>query len=218
MTQRAGASDPPMDARQTFLLEMYRQMFADINRHMTVVWQSVSVVIGAFAIFSLVEKQVMSLDMATSLIIFLCAWLLAHMLDAAYWYNRNLVIIANIERQFLNKDDAKHIQYYFVKHRSGGNRMISYFKIQTSLGVGVATLVILLHLIDRVMPGIHQSLSHFEPQRALPYISLAGSLIVLLIISKDRDDSYKTFLKNSPGLPMDAQGIYFGPGHTVDED
>src|SRR3546814_2866580 len=42
-----------------------------------------------------------SLDVAASLIILLCAWLYAHMLDAAYWYNRNLVIIANIERQFL---------------------------------------------------------------------------------------------------------------------
>src|SRR3546814_19062441 len=107
-----------MNDRHTFLLEMYRQMFADINRHMTVVWQSVSVVVGAFAVFALVEKQIMPLDVAASLIILLCAWLYAHMLDAAYWYNRNLVIIANIERQFLLNSDLQDIQYYFGAHRS----------------------------------------------------------------------------------------------------
>jgi hypothetical protein len=32
----------------------------------------------------------------------------------SYWYNRNLVIIANIERQFLGR---KEIHYYFGKHR-----------------------------------------------------------------------------------------------------
>jgi len=32
-----------VDDRKTFLMEMYRQMFADINRQMTVVWQAVSV-------------------------------------------------------------------------------------------------------------------------------------------------------------------------------
>lgn len=78
-----------MDDRKTFLLEMYRQMFSDINRHMTVVWQSVSVVVGAFAIFALVEKQILPVDVAVSLMVMLCAWLYAHMLDAAYWYNTN---------------------------------------------------------------------------------------------------------------------------------
>ena len=43
-----------MDDRKTFLMEMYRQMFADINRQMTVVWQAVSVVVGAFALLALV--------------------------------------------------------------------------------------------------------------------------------------------------------------------
>ncbi len=135
-----------MDDRRTFLLEMYRQMFADIDRHMTVVWQSVSVLIGAFALFALVEKNIVPLDVAISLIILLCAWLISHMLNAAYWYNRNLVIIANIERQFLDNSDKHDILFYFVKHRSDKNKMITHLRIQSSLGIAIAILVLIFHL------------------------------------------------------------------------
>src|SRR5262245_16570834 len=102
--------------RSDFLIAMYGKLMNDINRHIVVVWQSVGVLFGAFAVFALVEKQVISLDIAASLIIFLCAWVIAHVYDAGYWYNRNLVIIANIERQFLRRSDLRDIHYYFGKH------------------------------------------------------------------------------------------------------
>lgn len=205
-----------MDDRSTFLLEMYREMFADINRHITVVWQSVGVVIGAFALFSLSEKQIMPLDIAISLIVMLCGWLYAHMLDAGYWYNRNLVIIANIERQFLLGSDQKDIQFYFGKHRSGGNKMISHLRIQASLGIGVGILVILFHFFDRVLPGMSAEVSHFDVQRTLPYVVSLAVLIFGYRFGKDRDDAYQSFLSNSPGITVDNQGIVYGPGHTVD--
>jgi hypothetical protein len=205
-----------MDDRRTFLLEMYREMFADINRHITVVWQSVGVVIGAFALFSLSEKQIMPLDIAISLIVMLCGWLYAHMLDAGYWYNRNLVIIANIERQFLLGSDQKDIQFYFGKHRSGGNKMISHLRIQASLGIGVGILVILFHFFDRVLPGMSAEVSHFDVQRTLPYVVSLAVLIFGYRFGKDRDDAYQSFLSNSPGITVDNQGIVYGPGHTVD--
>jgi hypothetical protein len=205
-----------MDDRRTFLLEMYREMFADINRHITVVWQSVGVVIGAFALFSLSEKQIMPLDIAISLIVMLCGWLYAHMLDAGYWYNRNLVIIANIERQFLLGSDQKDIQFYFGKHRSDGNKMISHLRIQASLGIGVGILVILFHFFDRVLPGMSAQVSHFDVQRTLPYVVSLAVLIFGYRFGKDRDDAYQSFLSNSPGITVDNQGIVYGPGHTVD--
>src|SRR5919206_2459258 len=96
---------PPEGARREFLLKMYDQMFNDINRHILTVWQSVGVLIGAFAIFALAEKGVLSTDIATTMIVLLSAWLLAHLHDSSYWYNRNLVIIGNIERQFLRQED-----------------------------------------------------------------------------------------------------------------
>jgi hypothetical protein len=79
----------PEKARSDFLIAMYNQLMNDINRHIVVVWQSVGVLFGAFAVFALVEKQTISLDVATSLIVLLCAWVVAHVHDASYWYNRN---------------------------------------------------------------------------------------------------------------------------------
>lgn len=205
-----------MDDRRTFLLEMYRQMFADINRHMTVVWQSVSVVIGAFAVFALVEKAIIPLDIASSLVVMLCAWLYAHMLDAGYWYNRNLVIIANIEKQFLIESDLRDIQYYFGAHRSKKNKMISQLRIQAFLGIGIAALVILSHFIDRVWPGIGSDMSHLELSRGLPYLTLVGSVGFCAWFWNDRRNSYVTFVTNSPGIAINVQGIVFGPGHSID--
>ena len=205
-----------MDDRREFLLEMYRQMFADINRHMTVVWQAVSVVVGAFAILALVEKNIIPVDIAVALIVTLCAWMYAHMLDGGYWYNRNLAMISNIERQFLLASDLKHIQYYFGKHRSKKNRMISYFRVQAGLSIAISSLVILFHFITRVLPGIHEPWSNFDPSRALPYGTAAAAVVVCLRFTDDRQKAYENFLKNSPGVDVDTSTVAYGTGHTVD--
>lgn len=204
-----------MDDRKTFLMEMYRQMFADINRQMTVVWQAVSVVVGAFALLALVEKNIIPLDIAISLIIVLSAWMYAHMIDGSYWYNRNLVIIANIERQFLLKSDLHDIQYYFGMHRTDEMRMITYFRIQATLAIAMALLVILFHFFVRVWPGLWLVGGTFEPQRTLPYLALSGSLVACARLALGRRASYQAFINNSPGVAVDTTGIEFGVGHPV---
>lgn len=206
-----------MDDRSTFLLEMYRQMFSDINRHMTVVWQSVSVVVGAFALLALAEKNIVPVDIAVSLIVILCAWLFAHMLDAGYWYNRNLVIIANIERQFLLQADLKNIQYYFGQHRSKKNKMITHLRIQAMLGVSLAVLVIMFHLFSQILPGIQIEHSAFDPVKTLPYLALLGSIGFCVWLKKDRNSAYANFVTNSPGIDVNTDGIIYGTGHTVDD-
>jgi hypothetical protein len=50
-----------MNDRKKLLLKMYDQMFNDINSHGIVVWQSIGVVVGAFAIFALVEKNIVTI-------------------------------------------------------------------------------------------------------------------------------------------------------------
>jgi hypothetical protein len=150
-----------MDPRQEFLVEMYKQLMADINRHIMVVWQSVGVLLGAFAVFASVEKKVLSPDIATSLIVLLCGWLYAHLLDASYWYNRNLAMIANIERQFLNASDLRNIHYYFGSHRSN-NKMIIHLWIQTALGIGLYVLVLLFHFLNRVASGLKEPIANLE--------------------------------------------------------
>lgn len=164
--------------RKEFLMRMYDQMFNDINRHILVVWQSVGVLVGSFALFGLVEKGIVPFDFAVALIVLLVMWLLAHLEDAGYWYNRNLAIIANIERQFLEKSDLRNIHYYFGKHR-GKNVMLSHLRIQYLFGIGILCLVLLYHFLTRVIPGIGAPLANFEPLRCLPYLALivGGSVL-----------------------------------------
>lgn len=203
-----------MNAREELLLKMYDQMFNDINRHIMVVWQSIGVVVGAFAIFALVEKQVVSLDIAASIVLLLCAWLLAHLFDAAYWYNRNLVIIANIERQFLEKDDLKKIHYYFGRHRPK-NRMIEHLRIQQALGLGLSSLVIIYHFLDRVAPGFSAPFSNFDPIRVMPYVLVIVAVLYLRKLWSNTKEKYEEFLRNSPGIDVNTDGISYGTGHGV---
>ncbi len=198
--------------RVELLLRMYDQMFNDINRHIMVVWQSVGMLVGAFAFLALAEKQIISIDLAVSLVLIVTSWLFAHLHDSAYWYNRNLVIIANIERKFLLKSDLKEIHYYFGKHRPK-NKMITHLRIQFALGVSVAALILTYHFITRVIPGFSSSWSMFDPQRCLPYAIAITGLIYVLSLRKKYKDKYKEFIENSPGIAVNTKGIAYGVGH-----
>jgi hypothetical protein len=201
-----------MDDRKEFLTKMYDQMFNDIDTHILVVWQSATALVAGVAILALAEKNVLPIDVGVALIELLVAWLLAHLLDASFWYNRNLVIIANIERQFLDSADQRKIHYYFGAHRPQ-NRMISHLKIQFALGVGVGSLIIVYHFLTRVLPGITAASSSFDPLRSLPYIGLLASLIFLIWLHRRCVKAYAEFVKNSPGITVDTSGIAFGDGH-----
>lgn len=200
------------DRRDDLLLKMYDQLLNDINRHIIIVWQSISVVVGSFAIFALVEKKVISLDTATAIIVLLVAWLIAHLYDAAYWYNRNLTMIANIERQFLKREDLKDIHYYFGKHRRP-NAMLTHLKIQFALGIGLVGIVLLYHFMTRVSPGFGSPIACIDPVRALPYVVLFLSMVYLYFLRRNRNKCYEEFLKNSPGIDIDTTGIEYGVGH-----
>lgn len=201
-----------MSERDELLLKMYDQLFNDINRHITVVWQAVGAVVGAFAVFALVEKKIISIDLASSIVILLVVWLIAHLYDASYWYNRNLTMIANIERQFLMTSDLRDIHYYFGKHRPV-NSMLTHLRIQYALGIGLGTLVLLYHFIDRVLPGFGAPANNFDSARSLPYILVIGATIYLYRLRNIRNKSYSEFLANSPGIDVDTVGINYGVGH-----
>lgn len=201
-----------MTKREQLLLKMYDQMFNDINRHILVVWQSIGVLVGAFAIFALVEKKVVSLDIAVSIVLLLSAWLLAHLFDASYWYNRNLIIIANIERQFLQKEDLKNVHYYFGKHRPK-NKMIEHLRIQLALGMALGCIVLCYHFFERVLPGYSAPLSRFDPIRSLPYILVAVSFFYLRNVKRHTGNKYEAFMENSPGKAIDTTDINYGIGH-----
>lgn len=200
------------ERRDEFLLAMYNQLLNDINRHIMVVWQSVGVLVGAFAILALVEKNLITLDLAVAVVVLLCGWLGAHLIDAGYWYNRNLAIISNIERQFLLKSDLQDIQNYFGVHRPK-NKMIRHLRIQFALGIGVALLLLVFHFVMRVAPGLRSPWSDFEFFRAMPYV--IGLVVALYCWHEKttRDEEYIAFVRTSPGKHVDTGDIVYGPGH-----
>jgi hypothetical protein len=195
---------------------MYDQMFNDINTHILVVWQSVGVLVGAFAIFALTEKQIITVDVAASLIVLIAAWLIGHLYDASYWYNRNLVIIANIERQFLNPSDLRNVHYYFGKHRKKGS-MITHLRIQYALALGIGLVVLLFHFFTRVEPGFRSPWSAFDPLRSLPYAVVVLAFLAVRRLKVNRDAAYGEFLKNSPGKTVETGDVVFGVGHPSEQ-
>jgi len=198
--------------RTALLLKMYDQMFNDINRHIAVLWQSVTVLAGAFAVFGLVEKNVLPIDYACALLVLIAAWHLAHVYDASYWYNRNLVIIANIERQFLTSSDLANIQYYFGEHRKNLS-MLTHLRIQWWLGIGIGGLIIAYHALSRIVCA---PLSLSEVTRLLPYAVGLGAVFLLWLLRRSRARSYENFLKNSPGKAVDTTDIVYGAGHPAE--
>jgi len=208
-------NDKEDQTRKEFLIHMYDQMFNDINRHILVVWQSVGVAIGAFALIGLAERAILPLDVAVGLISLIGLWLLAHLEDASYWYNRNLAIIANIERQFLKKADLKNIHYYFGKHRRK-NVMLTHLKIQYLFGIGIIFLVLLYHFLTRMVPGTGAPWVNFEPLRFLPYfIAIVGAILIIRLHGKMKK-KYAEFIHNSPGIDVNTEGIAYDVGHPID--
>src|SRR6266849_1450247 len=184
--------------RKSFLVEMYKQMFANINRHILVVWQGIAVLAGAVALFALVEKKILSFDLACSLFVLLIGWFIAHVLDASAWFNRNLAIMTNIEREFLCNKDLRLIHYYFGKHRPN-NRMISHFGIQAAFALALAILVLGTHFMYRIVPGFKLPFTTFDWERALPYIVLLATCLYLFAFWRKTYRAYVELLENSPG-------------------
>ncbi len=199
-----------MDDRKVFLIEMYKKMWDNITRHITVVWQSVAVLGGAIAALALVEKGTLPFDYAATLLVLVGAWQAAHVIDANFWYNRNLLIITNIERQFLNVDDLRKVHYYFEKHREPD--LLDHFRIQVVFGPTVAGLVLLLHFASRVYPGMIAEGSTFEPTRAMPYAVAVAAPVLLRWAYNDQKRKYNELRKKSPGGDLQCVPTERTPG------
>ena len=182
-------------SRDAFLVEMYKAMWDNINRHIGVVWHSVTVLAGAFAVFGLVEKGVAPIDYATALVVIISVWQLAHVFDASYWVNRNLLIIRNIECQFLNRDDLQKVHYYFLQQRA--SKMIEHFRIQLALGIVVAILTLIYHGQKQGLPAHFATLT--EAAKALPYVAFVVGAIFALAIRDVHNKSYANLREKSPG-------------------
>jgi hypothetical protein len=182
---------------------MYGQMWGNIDRHILVIWQSVATLFSAFAVLALIEKKVISLDLACTLLVLICAWVGAHVVDSNYWFARNIHIIANIEPQFLVPNDGHLIHPYFAADHKP--RMLDHLVVQAYLAGGVFLLIVGWHLSERVAPGLRSPWNEFEILRALPYIVAAVNVALLRFFWRKQRARYADLLRKSPGASVTNQ-------------
>lgn len=191
--------------RKDFLIQMYNQLSSEIDRHIRIIWQTVGLLISAFAIFALVEKNILPIDLAASILILVSGLSLAIIIESNYWYNRNLVIIANIEKQFLLESDTRDIHNYFASHRRN-NAYLDMMIIQIVFILILLGIVILYHFSVQVYPFIKMKNLVFAPMKTVPYIVITIGSIVLKYFHKKRVNDYNNFLENSPGIEISNKG------------
>lgn len=195
-------SESENDRRQEFLINMYNQTWNNINRHINVIWQPVGLLIAALGLLSLGEKNIINFDVATALIILFCGWFIAHVYDSSHWFNRNLIIITNIEKQFLKDQDEKEIHYFFKETFPPKKMMITHFRLQKMLGQGIIFVVLFYHFITR-FGNVNISLTLGSLLLFLPYLVLIGVLIYLKIHIDGINTKYRKLITKSPGKGAD---------------
>lgn len=175
------------DRRDDFLLSMYAELWENINRHILVVWQSVGLLFAAFAAMVLSEAEYLQPDIATALVLVVCFWVIAHAYDASGWFNRNLAIISNIEREFLAPADKQRIHPYFDRHRPA--TLIEHFRIQIGLAVAVGAVALIRHFFERIIRG---PLTPFraEVERWIPYAVLLGGIVLIGLLRRHLNSRY----------------------------
>lgn len=185
--------------RVEFLLEMYRQTSNHLNRHVVLLWQCVALLGGAYAAFAFQEKNVISIHHATAIALLLCGWFCANVYDAYAWFDRNLVIITNIERLFLDKQDESIVHPFFLKHRDP-TKLVQHFEIQLFLGVMVAAIVSTVHFYRQILPSFKVPNGVFDLELALPYLALLLSLGYCVHVRSQVLKKAHQLRGSSPGL------------------
>lgn len=196
--------------REEFLLRMYDQMFNDINRHILVVWRSIGLFVTAVSLVAVAKNGLLNYDIAISVFLICSFWFLSQIIDSTSWYNRNLVIIANIEKQFLVESDLKNIHVYFAAHRE--YEMISHQKIQFYFSIIISFVVVALHFYDRLRPLFCSDKCGLL--LFLPYIVAFIGMIFLCWFWDSEKKSYNTFKSKSPGKIIDCGELKYDGIHA----
>src|SRR5690242_5493680 len=183
--------------RPEFLIAMYEQLMADINRHIVVVWQMVGVVGAAIAGLVIAEKEGVPTAYAVILSLLVIAWVVEHLHDSNFWYNRNLVMITNIERVFLTPNDVDFIHPYFAAHRKKGS-FLTHLQVQRHYALAVAVLVVLYFLAKSVLPSLNSE-SPIDPAKWIALGAFAFVIIRDRVLLRRYDRKYEEYLNISPG-------------------
>lgn len=182
----------------------------DINRHIIVIWQMVGVLAASVAAFVFAEKQGIPAAYAVLLTILVAGWVLEHLHDSNYWYDRNLVIIANIERIFLREEDLKNVHPLFAAHRPPGS-FLTHLQIQKRYTIAIVIGVALYYFFEDVYPGLDPNAS-VDPLKWVPLPALLWFIWRDKSLKAKYRSKYEDYLRISPGIAINQQ-IDYGTTH-----
>ncbi len=185
--------------RAEFLIKMYETYNAEIARHFGLAWQAVSVFLASIVAIVAAIKEIAGIPAYAiiSLYFFLVTWAIEVVIDAAFWYNRNLVVVANIERQFMKPSDARDIHWYFLEHRPF-NKPITFMRSLLLFLVSIALAVLLFYFL---LPEINKQKEFFCTFSSyIPLLVALGLSLVIRNFAIGKNSEYSTFLANAPGI------------------
>jgi hypothetical protein len=165
--------------RDDFLLEMYKECSGHLDRHVSSVWECFAVLVVAATAVT-VDHGDLVFDYAIAFAIVVCIWFGASNIDASSWFNRNITIIANIERLFLDRGDAKLVHRHFLRPLRRP-KMVRYFKVHFALAMVLAVGLLLMHLQLRLSP-LGFEIKVTEAARLLPAAVFIVGLLTLVWI------------------------------------
>lgn len=92
-----------------FLIHVYDQMFTTINRIHNNIWDMVIVIVGGMGVWNLYYQCCFwyAFDIIAIGYIIVLSWILTRLVDFNYWCNRNLIIVRNIEDEFLKNSKER---------------------------------------------------------------------------------------------------------------
>ncbi len=170
--------------RKDFLIAMYKELFNNVDRHISLSWQSISIIASFLATIMLTEKFEVPSVITVFFLIVVIAWTMARLIDAEHWYDRNIHIISNIEKQFLIRpEDSEEIHFYFTKNRTIKSRLESV-TIQRYATTFIWFLAIFYSIwrvpenVEKNMIVFGQNNLHFEP-----YIIIIFSIVLVFLLS-----------------------------------
>lgn len=201
------SDDSAREQRVSFLLEMYKQCSSHLNRHVSAMWQCVAVIAASAAALR-VEQTSPMFDLGVCVAITLCAWLIASTFDACNWFNRNIAIISNIEKIFLDYEDLRKVHPYFHRGIVPG-KIIGHFKVQLYLAYSVGAILLGGHFALRLAPGLFYEHYLIEPLRGAPYVVAVGAAIFIMKLRFKHVEHEKEFVQNSPGVEIKQHNKIF---------
>lgn len=131
------------ESEDNFLIHVYDQMFATINRIHNSIWNMVVIIGGGVGVLNLYEKcGSPRFEIALIGYIVVLTWMLVRLLNFNRWCNRNLFIVSKIEEHFLENN----VENFYGEYRAKDTDNIQ--KIRTSIFLEMVFVGILLFIAD----------------------------------------------------------------------